>query len=286
MYTIINIPIINATFETNKQTNKTMAVSTVSTVNMYSLNKSGPSVPPPPDPYILKESDMNFPLSFSGLQAQFASNNTNDKRIPYTPATTGQTWRDQVGYELFASSTTLWQGTISNKFLQKAFDGITSNTFWGCGRSDSQASPQYLDGVNIGKYTQNPYQNVSPYSYIGGGNGFFYTTVHNQGSVSGEFFEFCFPFQVLLKKVKNAPRSALGQAPASYTVLCSDDRSTWTFIQAVTIPEAYSNGVFMEKTITTTEKGKYIRIVFTSTKSAVDLEVAEMQLIFDAYSIL
>jgi len=263
-----------------------MAVSTVSTVNMYLNGSSAAYVPPPPDPYILKQSDMNCPLSFSGLQAQFVSNNTNDKRIPYTPATTGQTWRDQAGYELFASSTCLWQGTISNKFLQKAFDGITSNTMWGCGRSDTQASPQYLDGVNIGKYTQQPYQNVSPYGYVGGGTNFFYTTVHDQGSVSGEFFEFCFPFQVLLKMVKNAPRNVLGQAPGAYTVLCSDDRSTWTFIQAVTIPEAYSNGQFIEKTITTTKKGKYIRIVFTNTKSAVDLEVAEMQLIFDAYSIL
>jgi hypothetical protein len=107
-----------------------MAVSTVSPVNMYMLNKSGPP-PPPPVVYTLSQSNMNFPDFFTGLTTTFTYLHTANTRITFSSGMSGTAWRDVAnGYELLCSSYGTWRGT-DEEYIHDLFDSTGGSTFWG-----------------------------------------------------------------------------------------------------------------------------------------------------------
>jgi hypothetical protein len=100
---------------------------------------------------------------------------------------------------------------------------LTMTTAWSnnLGSAGANSSNIILDGVNLGKFTQLAYQSSSPFGYVGGGTGFFYTTVYNTNqSASGEWFQFKAPFQMLLKSISFKNRNTrVTSAPKTVVLL-------------------------------------------------------------------
>jgi hypothetical protein len=279
MYNIINIPIINSTFETNKQTN-TMAVSTVSTVNMYLLSENSAPVVYVPG---VVQTDMQFPDSFTGMTTYMNNLNTNDARIVFSSGMSGVPWRDVAnGYEVECSSYTTWSGL--QLAGQDMYNGLQS-TFWSPSLNDAAAAVYYRNGVNQGKFTQKSYSTAG--AYIGGGSGKFFTTTYNGASVNGEWFQIKFPFKSVLKTLEiMASSNPVDRAPATVTVLGSDNGSTWLLIGNLTY-SGYAVGVYNSRSVSTSDQYYYYRVVIKTLNGTTSqiLNVGAVRYTYDAWMV-
>lgn len=261
-----------------------MSSSTISTVNKYLL--SGEIVPTVPTT-TLRQSNMNFPTSFTGMTTTMANYNNIDCRHIFSSGMSGTAWRDvSGGYQLLVSSNVLWAGT-QKLYASTMFDGDNGTTAWSnnLGSAGVNSSNIILDGVNLGKFTQNPYQASSPFGYVGGGTNYFYTTVYNiNQSASGEWFQFKAPFQILLKSITFKNRNTrITSAPKTVVLLGSDDGLTWTLIETLNYT-TFTNNVAQVRNVTTTSKWYHFRCIFTNTQGFSSLEIGEMSFIYDAYA--
>jgi hypothetical protein len=259
-----------------------MSSSTISTVNKYVLSKTGPVIPPT---YSLIQSNVTLPTSYTNLTTQMNGINIEDRHVIFTPTGSGS-WRNQP-HEFLCSSYLRLQDNIYNMAdMFDAENGVL--TFWSAMQNPTIYNyPNYLDGVDMGKFSQRSYNTSGV--YIGGGtvNGInnFFTTTYNSGSANGEFIQFKFPVKVLLKSCSFTCRSGQPlQGPKDVIFLGSDDGATWFLIQSITY-DTYTNSVLQTKSITTTETYFYIRAVIVTTRTQ-GAQIGECQMTFDAYDIV
>jgi hypothetical protein len=86
-----------------------MSVSTVSAVNLYLLDTDAAPAAPVT---VLKQSNMVFPTSCTGMTTTMGSYNNIDCRHTFSSGMSGTAWRDVTnGYQLLVSSNVLWAGT-------------------------------------------------------------------------------------------------------------------------------------------------------------------------------
>jgi hypothetical protein len=259
-----------------------MSSSTISTVNKYLLSSSGPYVPPGPT---LKQSGMIFPSSFTGLSTVLGNIYAPNTHHVFSSNMSGTAWRDvSDGYELWCSSYYAGGATPIYYNVNELFSGDVasgSNSFWFCCQP-AQPYNYFTDGVDQGKYTQVSYSTTG---YIGGGTGYYWTTIYDTGSVNGEWIQLKCPFQMLLKNLHIAPRNGAPQRCCkNVRVLGSDDGITWSFIANVLFG-TYTNGSYQIKPITTSLKFYYIRCVFPDIITTdVNLNIGDMRFTFDAYA--
>jgi hypothetical protein len=255
-----------------------MSSSTISTVNKYLLSSSGPYVPPLP--YVLKQSNMNFPDSFTGLTTTFTNLHTDDARITFSSGMSGNAWRDIAnGYELLCSSYNNWQGS-DEYYIHDIFDSTGATTSWYPNTNNSNWIYK-VDGVEY-RYTKTSYATGG--NYIGGGTGYFWTTVYNTGSVNGEWFQVKFPFKALFKSMDIKARTgALDRCCKAVRILGSNNGSTWFFIANLTYT-AFSTNVWQNKASTASDKYFYIRVVVMTTISNPNLNISSCRIIYDAYA--
>jgi hypothetical protein len=260
-----------------------MSSSTISTVNKYLLSSSGPYVPPPPT-YTLIQSNVAFPAGYAGLTTQMNGITTTDRRITFTPTGTGS-WRNQP-HELLCSSYLNWAGNMYG--IQDLFDNLTTTaSFWAAHYNGPTALVNYLNGVNMGYFNGASYNSSGV--YIGGGvvNGInnFFTTVYNSGSASGEYLQFKFPVKVLLKSFDIMCRNGqpLG-GPKDVVIVGSDNGTTWFLITSVAY-STYTNGVYLTKSFTASDKYFYIRAVILTTRMN-GVSIGELKFTFDAYNVV
>jgi hypothetical protein len=110
-----------------------MAVSTVSTVNMYLLNKSGPYVPPPPSEPTLRQSGMIFPNSFTGLSTILGNIFTPNARHVFSSNMSGTSWRDVANGYCSSYYAGTPAGVLTYWSVNEAFSGDISSgsqRFW------------------------------------------------------------------------------------------------------------------------------------------------------------
>jgi hypothetical protein len=259
-----------------------MAVSTVSTVNMYLLNKSGP--PPPPLVYTLVQSNVAFPGGYSGLTTQLNGITTANRRITFTPEGTGS-WRNQP-HELLCSSYLNWVGTMYG--IQDIFDANTGTTsFWAASFNGPNALVNYLDGTDMGNFNGASYNSSG--TYIGGGvvNGIdnFFTTIYDSTSANGEYIQFKFPVKVLLKSFDLVCRNTQPlSGPKDVVIVGSNNGSSWTLIQTLAY-STYTNNTYQTKSFTASDKYFYIRCVIKTTRMA-GVAIGECKFTFDAYDVV
>jgi hypothetical protein len=262
-----------------------MSSSTISTVNKYLLSSSGPYVPPAPT---LKQSGMIFPNAFTGLSTILGNIFTPNARHVFSSNMSGTAWRDVAnGYELDCSS--YYAGTPAGVLtywsVNEAFSGIISSgsqSFWfPC--QHVQPLNYFRDGVDQGKYTQTSYNTSG--IYIGGGTGYFWTTIYDTGSVNGEWIQLKTPFQMLLTHLHIAPRfGSAARSCKNVRVLGSDDGITWSFIGDV-IFGTFTDGSYQIKPVTTSLKFYYIRLVFRDVATSnINLNIGDVRFTFDAYA--
>jgi hypothetical protein len=256
-----------------------MSSSTISTVNKYLLSSSGPAIPYTPG---IQQSNMIFPDSFTGMTTTMNNLTTNDAHIIFSSGMSGLAWRDvSGGYELLCSSYTTWSGL--QLAGQDMYNGI-NNSFWSPSLNDAAAAVYYLNGVNQGKFTQKSYSTGG--SYIGGGAGKFFTTVYDIGSVNGEWFQIKFPFKSVLKALDIMPSAnPVDRAPATVTILGSDDGTTWFFLANLTY-SSYTASTFNSRSITTTIQYYYYGVVIKTlngTNTQI-LNIGSVKYTFDAYA--
>jgi hypothetical protein len=256
-----------------------MSSSSVSSVNKYILSSTGPYVPPPPG---LQQANMIFPDSFTGMTTTMNNLTTNDAHITFSSGMSGVAWRDIAnGYELLCSSYTTWSGLQLG--VQDMHNGI-NNAFWSPSLNDAAAAVYYLDGVNKGKFTQKSYSAGG--SYIGGGTNYFFTTVYDSGSVNGEWFQIKFPFKSVLKAIDIMPSAnPVDRAPATVTVLGSDNGTTWIFMANLTY-SSYTASTFNSKSISTSSQYYYYRVVIKTLNGTTSqvLNVGSVRYTFDAWT--
>jgi hypothetical protein len=258
-----------------------MSSSTISTVNKYLLSSSGPYVPPAPT---LKQSGMIFPNSFTGLSTVLGNISLQDTHHVFSSNMTGTAWRDvSGGYELWCSSYYQGGNAANNWNVNELFSGVVTgitSLWFPC--QPQQPYNYFTDGVDQGKYSQISYASGA---YIGGGTGYFWTTIYDSGSVNGEWIQLKCPFQILLKNLHIAPVfNARQRGPKNVYVLGSDDGNTWAFIANVLLG-TYTNGSYQIKPITTSLKFYYIRLVFPNIITTdQNLNIGDMRFTFDAYA--
>jgi hypothetical protein len=253
-----------------------MAVSTVSTVNMYMLNKSGPYVPP--IVYNQVGSNLTFPTAFNGVEVAMANLTVRNRRISVTPST-NIAYRDQP-HELLVSTYQNYNN-IANGMGYDMFDNASSaSTYWASNTASSITN--YLDGVAQTQPTQNQYSATG--GYIGGGNADnFFTTVHSSGGSNGEWFQMKFPYRVGLLGVSFIGRaSAESGAPREINILGSEDGISWVLLKVQTYP-GYTYNTLNVATFTLLPHYPYIRIVVTKVGSY-GVGIASCQLKYHAYT--
>jgi hypothetical protein len=256
-----------------------MSSTTVSSINQYILSYKGIVVPPVP--YLLKQSNMVFPDSFTNMTTMFTNLHTDDARITFSSGMSGTAWRDVAnGYELLCSSYNNWQGG-DEEYIHDMFDSSGGTTFWYVSHPSSSWTYK-LDGINQGKYTQGSYNSGG--AYIGGGTGYYWTTTYNTGSVSGDWFQIKFPFKALFKGMDLMARTnALPRCAKAVRVLGSNDGTTWYFLVNLTYTTFTSN-VWQSKTGTASDKFFYIRIVVLSTIGDANLNIGSCRITYDVYA--
>jgi hypothetical protein len=258
-----------------------MSCSSVSMVGKYLLSAAGPYVPPAPT---LKQSGMIFPSSFTGLSTVLGNISTPNTHHVFSSNMSGTAWRDvSNGYELWCSS--YYAGGVPTAYynVNELFSGdvsANSKSYWFCCQP-VQPLNYFTDGVDQGKYTQVSYSTTG---YIGGGTGYYWTTIYDTGSVNGEWIQLKCPFQMLLTHLHIAPRNGAPQRCCKNVyVLGSDDGITWTFIANVLFG-TYTNGAYQIKAITTSLKFYYIRLVFPNIITTdTNLNIGDMKFTFNAY---
>lgn len=259
-----------------------MSVSSVSSVNQYLLSTKS-SVPT----LTLRQANMLFPGSFTGLATTLGNMNVANARITFSSGMSGTAWRDVTnGYEIECSSYFGYTGPPTIIYNgNEIFDGLSdANSFWSPSSNSSQLN-YFLMGVDKGKYTQASSYNASGI-YIGGGTNYFWTTVYDTNqSVNGEWIQVEFPFKAMLLDLQMCARfNAPQRGPKNVRVLGSDNGTTWTFIADVLFG-TYTNSSYQIKAITTTLAFSYIRCVFIDIITAdPNLNIGDMRLRFDAYT--
>jgi hypothetical protein len=255
-----------------------MSSSTISTVNKYVLSKTGPVIPP--YVYTLIGSNITFPTAYTGLEVAMSQITTYNRRIPFTPATSVE-WRNYP-HELLVSSYQNWNNT-QNGLAQDALDNASSaSTYWACNTSSSQIN--YLDGVAQVHPTQNPYSSTGVYLGGGGtGNACFYTTIHNNGSSDGEWYQIKFPYYVRPSNIGFIARaSSENNGARDIDILGSNDGVTWYFLANKTYP-AYTYNTLNSGAVSITSQYMYIRIVIKKV-TQYGVSLASIRMTFNAYS--
>jgi hypothetical protein len=237
-----------------------MAVSTVSTVNMYLLNKSGPYVPPGPNNNPI-ETNQTFPYDYGGeLSTQF---NANYASTTQTATVSNYSAIKNGSYTIRASSYATLSGTAMNpsRAFTVASGGYASCFFLRRLVAAPTWTGYYNDSNTLVNYTQEPYNLLT---YIGGGSGKMWTTIYDTNqNVNGEWIEVKFPFKALIKSITLRPITGnLAFCPRAGKVLGSDDGITWVLIgnySQTTTAYAYYTDTFP----TNTKRFQYVRFVIT-----------------------
>lgn len=135
-----------------------MSLSSLSMVGKYLLSSY---VPPT---YSLIQSNVIFPTSYTNLTTQMNGINIEDRHVTFTPTGSGS-WRNQP-HEFLCSSYLRLQDKIYN--MADMFDAENGAlTFWSAMQNPTDFNyPNYLDGVNMGKFSQRSYNTSGV--YVGG----------------------------------------------------------------------------------------------------------------------
>jgi hypothetical protein len=269
-----------------------MSLSTVSTINKYLLTSSDVSVS------VLLGTNVTFPDDFNGVRTEFnstASQNHNDCRKTFSVSGDASAWKNSVnGYYLLAVSYNYGSGTNTKMSVPMLYCNLAESgsalRCWGNQGSYNATFTlaNYLDGVNIGNYTTDAIYSTNGQTYVGGGTGKFWTIMHEgiaNWSVSGEWFEQKFPFKVKMTSLSFMCRNnASTRCVQDVRILGSDDGINWWFVYNLTY-SAYSNGIFQTKPIYDDRKFQYIRFVVTKTIGLWVIQIQQMKMTFDAYSL-
>ena len=132
---------------------------------------------------------------------------------------------NQTGSNIFKNGTYIaTQSSIAeNRPAWGALCGSTSN-FWHCAYPGN------------GAYTQFPYDNADPYaSYVGGGSGFYQTTIVDGATYAGEWIQVKTPYKYSLTSYSLYPReggSWSGRGFKKFYVVGSNDGITWSLVDS------------------------------------------------------
>lgn len=146
---------------------------------------------------------------------------------------------------------------------------------------------------NAVSYTQNPYNTSRAYQGGGGGFGsanYFRTTYNTSLTVNGEYWQTRFPFKLLITKLEMLVRDANttgNRVPGNITILGSDNGTTWTLVQNVTLTVVSgSSGL---SNVTVNAAGTYYfyyRFVITTLKTATQgiINICQFRITGNSYS--
>lgn len=257
-----------------------MSNSSVSTVNKYMLSSKTEPAPYVPTLYVY--TNYTFGYMDTNLLNLIRNASGNDCVQTYNLTNGSQSWMNGI-YESFTSSNVNYSGFTGFYFADMFIDGDGTLDFWGNNVSASTHN-YYWNGTNKGKYSVATPYNTSG-TYVGGGSSsHFFTTVHNSGSASGEFFQLKFPYGVKAKSLGFKKRSNRAFEIQYVTILGSDNGTTWTKIQDLNYSMSFSDNGLKSLNISTSNTYEYIRIVFTKNKASGTLiHMHEMRFVFDAH---
>lgn len=262
-----------------------MSNSTLSTLNKYLLTTSG-EPPPPPEPVLTVYTNYTFGYMDTNFLNLIKNASGYDCVQTYNLTNGSQSWMNGE-YESFTSSNVNYSGFNGFYFSTMFKDGTEAGAnldFWGLNVVQSTHN-YYWNGINKGKYSVNTPYNASG-TYVGGGSAsHFFTTIHNGGSVNGEFIQLKFPYGIKAKSLGFKKRANRSFEIQYVTILGSDDGTTWTKIQDLNYSMSFAdNGIKTLNVTLSTNTYTHIRMVFKQNKSGGSLIFMEkMEFKFDAH---
>jgi len=163
------------------------------------------------------------------------------------------------------------------------------NVFYNSGYTGSFTFNEFNSALT---YTQGPYNSGRAYQGGGGGVGaanYFRTTYNTSLTVDGEYWQTRFPFKILITKLEMLVRDANttgNRVPANITILGSDDGTTWTLVQSVTLTVVSGSVGLSNVTVTTSSYYYYYRFVITTLKTASQgmINICQFRITGNSYS--
>jgi hypothetical protein len=264
-----------------------MAVSTVSTVNMYLLN-SGTHEVVPIDHNIALETNQVFPYDGNGVDGELKTTLTTTKpsKTIHSFSLSSYSTSKNGDYVLRSSSAVgvNWvQMDAQLMFTSPVGMNYTGVFMFGRTIANPTWNGFYNDSNVFKTYTQYPYNVLT---YLGGGTGFFYTTVYDLGSVNGEWVQIKFPYKARIKSISIKPvYGNYVYGPRAGKVLGSDDEETWFYIGDYSSASTPSNVFYKSEFVSNVKRFQYIRFVVTGSGSA-GCSIGWLKYELDIYSLL
>jgi hypothetical protein len=168
---------------------------------------------------------------------------------------------------------------ISSSSYKTGYDAYklidaSNNAYWSSGVINS------YNNIENSKYTNNPYDNSIPASFIGGDNDttkntYWKTTAnHIQNStidIYGEWLQIQLPYKIYLTKYIIKPViDYINQAPYKFALLCSNDGNKWSVLDIRTNPG--NNFIYTFET-NSVLKCNYYRIVISQVKGGTNEKI-------------
>jgi hypothetical protein len=247
-----------------------MAVSTVSTVNMYLLNSGTQAPPAPTADNTVKQTNVVFPTAYTGLATQIGALPTyNDTNVSfnYTQGA-GATVYANGDYSIITGGYAEYPA--GTDCTGKACFDNSFGTHWG---STYVGFVVNRNGVaSTPAPTQNPYVlSGSIYNYQGGGvANYHFTTSYTGGTVSGDWVQVNLPYKFCIKSLSMSRRLGNTRTPRFMTIVGSNDAVTWTLIASnLSYPSATADNVWYTANVTNpTKRFSILRFVVTQSNFA------------------